>query len=221
MNLLKEACVKFLLGAVLVSLLLYLPAGTFQYPKAWLFEALLFLPMFFGGILLWRFSPSLLEKRLKAKEKQLKQKCVIDLSGAMFLAGFVAAGIDFRFGLSVVPRWLVWAAAICFLLGYLMFAEVLRENTFLSRTIEVQQGQKIIDTGLYGIVRHPMYTSTLLMFLSMPLILGSWISLGIFLLYPYLVRLRILGEEDLLKKELKGYEAYCDKVTYRLIPFIW
>lgn len=220
-GLLKEACIKFCAGVLLVALLLLVPAGTIRYPGAWLLMAVLFIPMFFAGLVMWRKAPDLLERRLRAKERENTQKQVIGLSALMFLAGFVLAGLDFRWHWSRVPGWLMVAAAAIFLVGYLLFAEVLRENAYLSRTIEVQQGQKVVDTGLYGLVRHPMYSATLLMFLSMPLILGSWISLLVFLVYPALIYRRILNEEAVLSKELQGYPEYCKKVTCRLLPYIW
>lgn len=220
-GLLKEACMKFGVGVLLVAVLLFVPAGTIRYPGGWLLMAVLFIPMFFAGLVMWRKAPDLLERRLRAKERENTQKRVIGLSALMFLAGFVLAGLDFRWHWSRVPGWLMVAAAAIFLVGYLLFAEVLRENAYLSRTIEVQQGQKVVDTGLYGLVRHPMYSATLLMFLSMPLILGSWISLLVFLVYPALIYRRILNEEVVLSKELQGYPEYCKKVTYRLLPYIW
>lgn len=220
-NLLKEACVKFAAGVILVGALLFLPAGTVHYPGGWLLMAVLFVPMFFAGLVMWRKAPDLLESRLRAKEKEGTQKRVIGLSGLMFLAGFVLAGLDFRWGWTFVPRWLTVAAAAVFLVGYLLFAEVLRENAYLSRVIEVQEGQTVVDSGLYGVIRHPMYSATLLMFLSMPLVLESWIALLVFLMYPVLLYQRIGNEEDVLREQLDGYSAYCEKVKYRLLPFIW
>lgn len=220
-TLLRQACVKFSAGVVLVGILLFLPAGTFVFPHAWLFMALLFVPMFIGGLVMHRKAPELLERRLKAKEAEGEQRMVIALSGVMFLAGFVLAGLRLRFQWSVLPMWGVCAASLVFLIGYGMFALVLRENAYLSRTIEVQAGQKVVDTGLYGIVRHPMYTATLLMFLTMPLILGSWQAFLVFLVYPLLIVKRIRNEEAVLLRDLDGYEAYCRKNKYRLIPFIW
>lgn len=220
-NLLKEACVKFAAGVILVGALLFLLAGTVHYPGGWLLMVVLFVPMFFAGLVMWRKAPDLLESRLQAKEKEGTQKRVIGLSGLMFLAGFVLAGLDFRWGWTFVPRWLTVAAAAVFLVGYLLFAEVLRENAYLSRVIEVQEGQTVVDSGLYGVIRHPMYSATLLMFLSMPLVLGSWIALLVFLMYPVLLYQRIGNEEDVLREQLDGYSAYCEKVKYRLLPFIW
>lgn len=220
-DLLKEACLKFGAGVLLVAVLLFLPAGTVRFPGAWHLMVILFVPMFFAGLLMWRKAPALLERRLRAKEQEGEQKQVIGLSALMFLIGFMLAGLDFRWNWTSVPGWLNAIAMIAFLLGYLLFAEVLRENAYLSRTIEVQTGQKVVDTGLYSLVRHPMYSATVLMFLSMPLILGSWVSFGAFLFYPVLIYRRILNEEAVLSKELQGYSEYCKKVTYRLLPYIW
>ena len=216
-----SAITKFLLGVVLVGVLIFLPAGTFSYLGGWLLMGLLFVPMFIAGlVMLWK-SPALLERRLHSRESEPTQRRVIAASGLMFAAAFVVAGLNWRFGWIVMPRWSVIAAAALFLAGYLMYAEVLRENEYLSRTIEVQQGQKVIDTGLYGIVRHPMYSATLLLFLSMPLVLGSLISLVIFLAYPAIIVRRIKDEEALLEQQLPGYRAYQNKVKYRLIPRVW
>lgn len=220
-QLVKQALAKFFSGVILVGVLLFLPAGTLCWRGGWLLCAVLFLPMFAAGIVMLKKAPDLLRKRLDMKEKLGAQKTVIGLSGLMFVAGFVLAGLDFRFGWTAVPRWLVWLSAGLFLLGYGLFAEVLRENAWLSRTVEVQQGQQVVDTGLYGLVRHPMYTATLLMFLSMPLILGSWIGFIVFLLYPPIIVKRLKSEEALLKTELFGYETYCKKVKYRLIPYLY
>lgn len=220
-GLLKEACVKFGAGVLLVAVLLFLSSGTVRYPGAWLLMSILFILMFFAGLLMWRKAPSLLESRLRAKEQQGTQKQVIGLSGLMFLVGFVSAGLDFRWNWTSVSCWLTASAVVAFLAGYLLFAEVLRENAYLSRVIEVQKGQKVVETGLYGVIRHPMYSATLLMFLSMPLVLGSWISFLIFLAYPALIVRRIGNEEDVLKGQLEGYTAYCEKVKYRLMPFVW
>ena len=219
--LLVQACTKFLAGVVLVALLLFLPAGTMAFPKAWLLMAVLFIPMFLGGLVMWRKSPELLERRLKAKEEQGEQRTVIALSGTMFLAGFLLSGLNFRFHWSEMPSAIVVAACVVFLVGYGLFALVLRQNAYLSRTIQVEKGQTVVDTGLYGIVRHPMYTATLLMFLSMPLILGSWQAFLVFLTYPILIVKRIRNEEAVLTRELQGYEAYCRKIRYRLLPYIW
>lgn len=216
-----QAITKFLLGVVLVGVLLFLPAGTLSFFNGWLFMGILFIPMFFAGIVMMFKNPSLLKSRLNAKEKRQEQSLVVKLSGLMFLTGFVVAGLDFRFSWYALPTPVLIGATVLFLVAYILYAEVLRENTYLSRTIEVQENQKVIDTGLYGIVRHPMYSSTLLLFLSMPLVLGSVYSFLIFLLYPFIIAKRIKGEEEFLEKELSGYREYKQKVKYRLIPFIW
>ena len=216
-----QAITKFLFGFVLIGLLIFLPAGTLSFFNGWLFMGILFVPMFLAGIVMMFKNPDLLKSRLDAKEKQREQSIVIKLSGLMFLAGFIVAGLDFRFGWLTLPKGVVIGAAIVFLAAYILYAEVLRENTYLSRTIEVQENQKVIDTGLYGIVRHPMYGVTLLLFLSMPLVLGSIYSFLIFLSYPFIIAKRIKGEEEFLEKELDGYREYKQKVRYRLIPFIW
>lgn len=220
-QLLKQALTKFFAGVILMGLLLFLPAGTWQYPGAWLLFGLLFVPMFAAGLVMLKKAPDLLRKRLDAKEKLGTQKAVIGLSALMFVGGFVLAGLDFRFGWTRVPLWLTLVAAVLFLLGYGLFAEVLRENAWLSRTVEVQQGQQVVNTGLYGLVRHPMYSATLLLFLAMPLILGSWLSFLVFLIYPPTIVKRLKSEEELLKRELLGYETYCEKVKYRLIPYLY
>ena len=220
-KLFRQAIVKFLSGVVLLGLLLFLPAGTFRFRNAWILMGILFIPMAAAGIVVMLRSPELLRKRLNMQETEQEQKTVIALSGAMFAAAFVTAGLNFRFGWFVLPDAAVYIAAGFFLAGYLLFAEVLRENAYLSRTVEVQQEQKVIDTGLYGIVRHPMYSATLLLFLSMGLVLGSPVSFVILLLYiPIIVR-RIRNEETVLTEGLEGYAAYCQKVRYRLIPLIW
>ena len=216
-----QAITKFLLGIVLVGLLIFLPAGTFLFPNGWLFMGILFIPMFLAGIVMMFKNPDLLKRRLNAKEKQQEQSLVVKLSGLMFLAGFIVAGLDFRFALFPLPKAVIIIAAVAFLAVYILYAEVLRENTYLSRTIEVAENQKVIDTGLYSIVRHPMYSTTLLLFLAMPLVLGSVFSFLIFLAYPFIIAKRIKGEEALLEKELPGYREYKQKVKYRLIPFIW
>lgn len=216
-----QAVGKFLLGFLLVGLFIFVPAGTLDYPNGWLLMAVLFVPMFFAGIVMMFKNPALLKKRLNAKEKQAEQGLVIKLSGLMFLVGFIIAGLGFRFGWYMLPNGVVIVAAVIFLVAYLMYVEVLRENTYLSRTIEVQENQKVIDTGLYGIVRHPMYSVTLLLFLMIPLVLGSVYSFLIFLVYPFIICKRIKNEEALLEKELKGYREYKRKVKYRLVPFIW
>ncbi len=216
-----QAIVKFFLGAVLVGLLVFLPAGMVNYFNGWLLMGILFVPMFIAGVVMMLKNPSLLKSRLDAKETDDEQSLVVKLSGLMFLAGFVVAGLDFRFGWSKLPKAVIIVSAVLFLAAYALYAEVLRENTYLSRTIEVQQGQKVIDTGLYGIVRHPMYSATLLLFMSMPLILGSVYSFIIFLAYPLIIAKRIRNEEEFLERELEGYREYKIKVKYRLIPFVW
>ena len=216
-----QAIAKFLLGVVLVGVLLFLPAGTFSFFNGWLFMSILFIPMFLAGIVMMFKNPALLKSRLDAKEKQKEQSLVIKLSGLMFLAGFIVAGLGVRFNWYILPTPVVIVATVLFLIAYLIYAEVLRENTYLSRTIEVQENQKVIDTGLYGIVRHPMYSATLLLFLSMPIVLGSVYSFLIFLAYPFIIAKRIKAEEEFLEKELSGYSEYKKKVKYRLIPFIW
>ena len=216
-----EALFKFLLGVVLIGLFIFLPAGTFNYLNGWIFMGVLFVPMFIAGIIMMIKNPKLLASRLDAKEKQKEQGLVIKLSGLMFILGFVLAGLDFRFKWFQLPPVISYVASVIFILSYLMWAEVLRENTYLSRTIKVLEGQNVVDSGLYGIIRHPMYSATIILFLSMPLILGSLISFFIFLLYPVLIIIRIINEEKLLEKELIGYSEYKKKVKYRLIPFIW
>jgi len=221
MKLAANAIAKFLCGLLAVGCLLFLPAGTLRYPDAWRFIGLLFIPIFLAGLVLLLKMPGLLEKRLRGKEKQAAQSRVVALSGLMFLAAFVLAGLDFRFGWSHIPLWLKWAASALMLAGYGLYAEVMRENAWLSRTIEVQAGQQVVDTGLYGVVRHPMYLATLLLFLAMPLVLGSWVALLVMLPYPAMIILRIRNEEEVLLRELAGYAAYRQKVKYRLIPYIW
>lgn len=216
-----EAVGKFALGVVLVGALIFLPAGTLHFMNGWLLMGILFVPMFIAGLIMLRKSPDLLRSRLDAREKQGAQRHVVRLSGLMFLCGFVLAGLDYRFSWLPLPAWMPFAAAALFLLCYLVYAEVLRENAYLSRTIQVQEGQKVIDTGLYGVVRHPMYSATLLLFLSMPLVLGSLIALIPFLLYPIIIAARIKNEESVLEKELPGYIAYKQKIRWRLIPGIW
>jgi hypothetical protein len=220
-GLLYQAILKFVLGVVIIGMLIFLPAGTFDYWNAWLFMGILFIPMFFAGIVMMIKNPELLKKRLNAKEKQAEQSLVIKLSGLMFVLGFVIAGLNFRFKWIMLPDWVSWVGSVIFLFSYVLYAEVLRENTYLSRTIEVQKGQKVIDTGLYGIVRHPMYTVTIFMFLSMPLVLGSIISFAIFLTYPAIIAKRIRNEEAVLEKDLDGYIEYKKKVKYKIIPFLW
>ena len=220
-KLFAQAIAKFTLGVLLVGLLIFLPAGTLAFPNGWLFMGILFVSMFCAGIVMMVKNPELLKKRLDAREKQGEQQLVIKLSGLMFLAGFITAGLNFRFGWHTLPDGVVIGAAVVFLAAYVLYAEVLRENTYLSRTIEVQENQKVIDTGLYGIVRHPMYSATLLLFLSMPLILGSVISFVIFLAYPLIIVKRLRNEEQVLAQELDGYAEYMKKVKYRLIPLVW
>ena len=215
------AITKFLFGVVLVGVLVFLPAGTLNYLYGWIFMAILFVPMFIAGIVMMIKNPNLLKSRLQAKEKQKEQSLIVKLSGLMFLAGFIVAGLGVRFNWFLLPKSVVIVASVVFLVAYLLYAEVLRENTYLSRTIEVQENQKVIDTGLYGVVRHPMYSVTLLLFLSMPLVLGSVFSFIIFLVYPFIIANRIKHEEAFLEKELEGYKEYKNKVKYRLIPFIW
>ena len=221
MKLMVSASIKLLLGLVLVGLLLFLPAGTVHFFNGWILIAVLFVPMFMAGLVMLLRSPVLLRKRLNAKENEREQKSVVALSAIMFVMAFVVAGFNFRYSWIVMPSWTVWSAAVLFLLSYLIYAEVLRENEYLSRTIEVQENQKVIDTGLYGLVRHPMYSATLLMFLSMPLVLGSLPSFVIMLAYIPLLVKRIKNEEALLIEGLDGYAAYCGKVRYRLLPLLW
>lgn len=220
-HLLKTALFKFVIGFIMLGILLFFPAGSFTFWNAWLFISLLFLPMIALGIILWLKAPDLLAKRLNTKERETEQKEVIAGSLIMFILGFVLAGLDFRFKWSLVPDWLVIIASIVFLAGYLLYAEVMRENAYLSRTVEVQENQTVIDTGLYGLVRHPMYFATLLMFLSIPFILGSLFAVPIFLIYPFLIIKRIMNEEAILAEELAGYKEYQKKVNYRLLPYIW
>ena len=216
-----EAMLKYFSGVVLLGLLLFLPAGTFSYWNAWLLMGILFIPMLLAGILMMFKNPDLLRKRLNAKEKEREQSLVIKLSGLMFVLGFVIAGLSFRYQWLMLPNWISWMAAVAFLLSYVLFGEVLRENTYLSRTIEVQENQTVIDTGLYGIIRHPMYSATIVLFLSMPLVLGSLLSFAVFLTYPAIIAKRIRNEEDVLERELDGYTAYKKKVRYKVIPFLW
>lgn len=216
-----QAVVKFLAGVVLVGALLFIPAGSFAYWQAWLFLGILFIPMFVAGLIMMAKNPELLRKRLNAKEEESEQKLVLALSGLMFITAFVVAGLNYRFGWLPLPVWVPIVGAVLFLLAYVLYAEVLRENTYLSRTIEVQEGQKVIDTGLYGIVRHPMYMSTLLLFLAMPVVLGSLISLAIMLLYIPIIALRMRNEEKVLEEGLEGYRQYKTRVKHKVIPFIW
>lgn len=221
MKLFVNALAKFFCGFLLVGLLIFWPAGTLAFPKGWLLMGLLFGPMFVAGLVMLAKSPVFLEKRLDVKEKRSTQQGVVKLSGLMFIAGFVVAGLDFRFGWSQMPKAVTVAASVLFLLAYLLYAEVMRENAYLSRTIQVEEGQTVVSTGLYGIVRHPMYMATLLLFLVMPLVLGSWWALIPFAFYPAIIISRLKDEEELLTRELAGYEEYKEKVKYRIIPFIW
>lgn len=221
MKLLFRALIKFIIGLVLVGVLLFLPAGTFNYRNGWLFIGLLFIPMLILGIVLFVKAPELLEKRLNAKEDENTQKGVVAISGLLFIAGFIVAGLDFRFGWSHVPTSVVIVASVILLIAYALYAEVMRENAYLSRTIKVHENQKVVDTGLYGIVRHPMYAVTLWLFLAIPVVLGSWWSLFCFLPYIAVIAIRIGNEEKVLEKGLDGYPEYKKRVKYKVIPFIW
>ena len=216
-----QAILKFMLGVVLVGVLIFVPAGTLRYANGWLLVGILFVPMFLAGIVMMVKNPGLLQSRLKAKEQEKEQQTVVKLSGLMFIAGFVLAGLDFRFQWLPLPGWVSALGAAVFLLSYALYAEVLRENTYLSRTVEVVEGQRVIDTGLYAVVRHPMYAVTLVLFISIPLVLGSLISLVCFAAYPFIIAKRILNEEKVLEEQLAGYSEYRKKVKYRLIPFVW
>lgn len=220
-GLLKDAIIKFVSGIILIGILLFLPAGDIHWKNGWLLMAVLFIPMFFAGILMYLKAPDLLRSRLKAKETQSDQKDVIRYSGVMFLAAFILAGLNYRFQWTALPEAIVWIGVVLFLLAYSMFGEVLRENRYLSRVIEVQANQTVVDTGLYGIIRHPMYSATVMLFLSMPLILNSLPSFVIMLAYIPIIVKRIKNEEAVLEEELKGYTEYKDKVKYRILPFIW
>lgn len=220
-KLFSQAFVKFLLGVVVVGLLLFLPAGSLSYWQGWLLMGILFVPMFCAGLVMMARNPELLRKRLNAKEEEKEQQTVVKLSGLIFIAAFVVAGLNWRFGWCVLPNWAVWVSAVLFLACYLLYAEVLRENTYLSRTIEVQENQKVIDTGLYGVVRHPMYMATTVLFLAMPLVLASPISFAIMLLYIPLIAKRIKNEEKVLEAGLDGYKEYKTRVKYKVIPLIW
>ena len=220
-NLLFQALTKFILGVIILGLLIFLPAGSLHYWQGWLLMGILFIPMFIAGLVMMAKNPELLQKRLNAKEQEKEQKTVVALSGLLFIAAFVVAGFNWRFQWCVLPNWVVWVAAGLFLLCYLLYAEALRENTYLSRTIEVQEHQKVIDTGLYGIVRHPMYMATTLLFLMMPLVLASPISFAILLLYIPLIAKRIRNEETVLEQGLEGYSEYKQRVKYKVLPFIW
>jgi protein-S-isoprenylcysteine O-methyltransferase Ste14 len=221
MKLLINALIKFTCGLLLVGLLIFLPAGTLQYTYGWLLIGLLFVPMLIAGFVMFFKTPDFLAKRLDVKEKQATQKGVVAFSGLMFVVGFVVAGLDFRFGWSQMPLPVTITASVLFLASYALYAEVMRENAYLSRTIKVEEGQKVVDTGLYGIVRHPMYLATIVLFLMMPLVLGSWYALIVFAFYPAIIIVRLKDEEDLLTRELPGYVEYKRKVKYRIIPFVW
>ena len=221
MKLLINALTKFFCGLLLVVLLIFLPAGTLHYAKGWLLIGLLFVPMLIAGFVMLAKSPDFLAKRLDAKEKQGTQKGVVALSGLMFIVGFVVAGLDYRFSWSKMPLPVTIIASVLFLAAYALYAEVMRENAYLSRTIQVEEGQTVVDTGLYGIVRHPMYMATILLFLMIPIVLGSWYALIIFAFYPAIIIIRLKDEENLLTRELSGYTEYKKKVRYRIIPFIW
>ena len=216
-----QAITKFTFGFIIIALLLFIPAGTLNYLNAWLFIGILFVPMFIVGIILMIKNPDLLRKRLNSKEKEAEQGILLLLGGVMFIGGFVVAGLNYRFEWIILPKYIVYIGTIIFLLAYVLYAEVLRENMYLSRIIEVQENQKVIDTGLYGIVRHPMYLSTILLFLSIPLVLGSLFSFLIFMIYPFIIAKRIKNEEKVLEQGLKGYLEYKEKVKYKMIPFIW
>ena len=216
-----QAMTKFFAGVLAVGLLIFLPAGTLRFGQGWLLMGVLFVPMFLAGLFLMVKDPDRLRRRLDAREKEMTQKTVLLLSGLMFLAAFVLAGLSFRFGWLRFPRWVSVLGAILFLLGYVLYAFVLKENAYLARTVKVEKGQKLVDTGLYGVIRHPMYAATLLLFLSMPLILGSLLSLLMMLVYPFIIARRIQNEEQVLMRELPGYREYRKKVRWRLIPFLW
>ncbi|MBR3254669.1 MAG: isoprenylcysteine carboxylmethyltransferase family protein [Clostridia bacterium] len=216
-----QAIIKYVFGVLIVGGLLFIPANSFDYWNGWLFMGLLFIPMFIAGIILMIKNPELLRKRLNAKEQENEQKWVLLFSGLMFIAGFIIAGLNYRYRWIEMPNVVTIISSILFIIAYILYAEVLRENTYLSRTIEVQENQKVIDTGLYGIVRHPMYAVTILLFLTIPLVLGSIISFIIFLIYPIIIGKRIKNEEKVLEKDLKGYTEYTKKVKYKVIPFVW
>ena len=220
-SLLTQALIKLVSGLILICILIFLPAGSFSFWQGWLFIGILFIPMLIAGVILMRKNPDLLRKRLDAKEKESEQRTVVAMSGFLFLAAFIIAGLNWRFGWWLIPDWAVWVAAVMFLCSYVLYAEVLRENTYLSRTIEVQKGQKVIDTGLYGIVRHPMYMATIILFLSMQLVLASPISFFIMLGYIPVIAKRINNEEHVLEEGLDGYKEYKEKVKNKIIPGIW
>ena len=216
-----QALSKFLIGLIIICILLFIPAGTLDYPNGWLFIALLFIPMFFAGIIMLFKSPDLLRRRLNAKESEDEQKTVILVSGIIFLLAFILAGLNFRFGWFHLPTVVIIISSVIFLIAYIMYAEVLRENEYLSRTVEVSENQKVVDSGSYGLVRHPMYTSTIFLFLSMPLVLDSIFSFIVMLVYPIIIIFRIRNEEKVLENELIGYKEYKEKVKYKLIPYLW
>ena len=216
-----SAILKFTAGVILVGVLIFLPAGTLHYSQGWLLMGILFVPMFLAGLVMMAKNPNLLRSRLDAKEKEREQSLVVKLSGLMFLCGFILAGLSFRFGWLMLPKWVSIVGAVLFLSSYALYAEVLRENTWLSRTIGVQEGQTVVSDGLYGIVRHPMYAVTLVLFLSMPLVLGSALAFLVFLAYPFIIVKRIRNEEEVLARDLPGYTEYLKKVRWRLIPFVW
>lgn len=220
-GLIGQALSKYIIGAAMVGLMLFLPAGTFHYWNAWVLMAALFIPMLAAGLVMLAYSPDLLRKRLNSNEKEGEQKTVVALSGLMFVAAFIIAGLDFRYGWTAMPSWVVWTATAVLVLSYLMYAEVMRENAYLSRTIEVHEGQKVVDNGLYGIVRHPMYSATILLFLSMPIVLGSLPSFAVMLIYIPIINARIKNEEKVLAEGLEGYSDYKMKVRWKVIPFIW
>jgi len=216
-----EAIIKFLVGVILVGILIFVPAGTIHFWNGWLFMGLLFIPMFIAGLIMIKKSPNLLRSRLNAKENEGEQRVVVSLSALMFIIGFIVAGLNYRFSFIALPNEVVVLSSVVFIIAYIIYAVVLKENEFLSRTIEVQNNQKVIESGLYSIVRHPMYMATIFLFLAMPLILGSIISFLIFLFYPFIIAKRIENEEEVLEKNLKGYKEYKNKVKYKMIPFVW
>lgn len=221
MKLFLEAIAKFTLGVVLVAALVFLPAGTLNYPEGMLLVLILFVPMFLSGLVMLIRDPSFLKRRLDNKEKETQQKVVVALSGIMFILGFVSAGLSFRFDFLMLPEWVTCAGAVIFVSSYIKYGIVLKQNAYLFRTVKVEEGQKVIDTGLYRFVRHPMYAATVFLFLSVPLVLGSAVSFVVFLFYPFIIVKRIANEEKVLEKELPGYTEYKEKVKYKMIPFIW
>ena len=221
MKLIISALSKLIIGLGAIAALLFAPAGTFAFPGAWRLLALLFIPMIIIGIVLLVWAPDTLSRRLRSKEERTKQKGVVALSGLLFVASFILAGLDFRFGWSEIPGWVIWTASSVFILGYGLYSEVMRENEWLSRSIEVMEGQKVVSTGLYGVVRHPMYTATIAMFLAMPIVMGSWWAFLVMIPYIFAITGRIKDEEELLTNELEGYKEYKQKVRWKLIPYIW